>query len=217
MSCELTPGQQKILDSLDVLSEGPMAILESLGIPIPTTGQGVAEMLGVGAQYAEVIAKLKSIEDSIKAAIPQIDLPDEIKGLQSEIGDFAKKIINTALAAEDIKDQLDILKSKWGGVDLGDYSIEDIPRLIKSGVLDLQNLCKMVPNYTEEEDETGGVNLIIRGMPTTYPTTNPVAAALGLSFPEIVKPDITIDITRHQREAGERYVNTVIPGIYGHY
>lgn len=222
MSCELTEAQQKVLDSLDALSEGPMGLIELLPFPVPTTGAGIAEMAGVGAQYAEVVSALGSIEDTIKGAIPQIDLPVEIKGLQADISKFINEITpivatatDVVLSVEDTLTEVDRLKTKWSGVDLGDFSIEDIPRLAKTGAADLQTLCKQLPNYTEEVDESGSINFILRGLPITFSSTDPIAALLGTPFPEILKPKSTIEVTRHTREAGERAVNLVIPGLFG--
>ena len=72
------------------------------------------------------------------------------------------------------------LKTKYSGLDLGDVAIDDIPDLLRQGALDLDNLCKKIPNF-----EKDGAGFLLKGTPITTPKKSAIADLLGIQIPEV--------------------------------
>lgn len=209
MSCGVPQEVKDLVDQLSVFKKGPIGALDLLPIPIPTTGQGLIEQIKTTALYAEIIAEIDKIKAKIKLAIPEIDLPIEVKGLQSQIESIATSVLSAKLSGEQLLNELDTLKTKYSGIDLGNLDIENIPGLLETGILDLENLCKKIPNFEED-----GGEIVFRGIPITFPTTSPQSIIKSGKLPEITIGKITVDIVKRKNQAEANYLNIELPSLF---
>jgi len=95
-------------------------------------------------------------------------------------------------------------------LDLGDIAIEDIPDLLKTGALDLNNLCQKIPNFEED-----GAGFVLKGAPISTPTDSPIANILGINIPNIVDFPYRIDAVKKSANASGNFVNVNIPDLIG--
>jgi uncharacterized phage infection (PIP) family protein YhgE len=226
MSCGLNEQQQEVLDKLTSLSsaDGIFGILDAFPLPFPTTGQGIAEALGVGAQYATLTTEIQKVEQFITdiengmLPIPDNLIPPELKSLQSDVQGFIDKVkplassaTDVILSAEQIANEVNNLKTKWGDVDLGDGGIENLPNLIKSGAVDLETLCKKIPNLQKSLD---GLSNVLKGTPITAPEEPPEDVEEGEPVPEIPKPSVTQDFERRAKEIADEFADIEPPKLF---
>lgn len=226
MSCGLNEKQQEVLDKLTSLSsaDGILGILDAFPLPFPTTGQGIAEALGVGAKYVTLTTKIQEVEQFITdiengmLPIPDNLIPAELKSLQSDVQGFIDKVkplassaTDVILSAEQIANEVNNLKTKWGDVDLGDGGIENLPNLIKNGAVNLENLCKKIPNLQKSLD---GLSNVLKGTPITAPKEAPENVEEGEPVPEIPKPNVTQDFERRAREIADEFADIEPPKLF---
>lgn len=170
----------------------------------------IADVEGqVGQIQSLAQAELDKISDKLVGLIPEIDIPLEVDSLQGDIGGIIEKLLTGKIIAEDIAQEIATLEAKWGGVDLGNISFTDIPRLLKSGALDLQNLCQVIPNY-----ENAGAEVTLKGTPISFPEVNVADIIKGGSIPRINKPDFRVDVNRRVKNGTNKFLNITIPGLY---
>ena len=151
-------------------------------IPIrPEISQAAKDAAAIIAMAQDTAAIQSLVTSKLKQYLPEIEVPEEIKGLQSEVRSVVTKVTSAVATADEVSNDLKTLKTKYSGLDLGDVAIDDIPKLLKDGALDLNNLCQKIANW--EETETGA--LVLKGIPITTPTKSAVADILGIQIPEI--------------------------------
>lgn len=226
MSCGLNEQQQEVLDKLTSLSsaDGILGLLDAFPMPFPTTGQGIAEALGVGAQYATLITEIQKVEQFITdiengmLPIPDNLIPPELKSLQSDVQGLVDKIkplassaTDVVLSAEQIKNEVKNLKTKWGDIDAGAGGIENLPNLIKEGAVTLENLCKKVENLQKSAEDFSNV---IKGTPITAPKEAPENIEEGDPVPEIPKPSVTQDYERRAKEIADEFADIEPPKLF---
>jgi len=175
---------------------------------------GIDEFTGIfdmsansAAVQAEINSKVGSLVNKLKSVVPEIPVP--VVSLQSDITEFAEKILTAKLAGEDLIAELETIKSKWEGVDLGSISINDIPRLLRSGAMDLDNICQLIPNF-----ELDGSEITLRGTPITFPSINVESIIRGGPLPKLIKPDFTVQVNRRVKNATNKFLNISLPGLY---
>ena len=93
---------------------------------------------------------------------------------------------------------------------MGDVAIDDIPKLLKQGALDLDNLCKKIPNF-----EKDGAGFVLKGTPIITPKKSAIADLLGIQIPEVKDFVYTIDPVKQAKEAGENFINVELPDTIG--
>lgn len=226
MSCGLNDQQQEVLDKLTSLSsaDGILGLLDAFPMPFPTTGQGIAEAAGVGTQYLTLTTKIQEVEQFITDVkngmlpIPDNLIPPELKTLQSDVQDFVNKIkplassaTDVILSAEQIKNEVKNLKTKWGDIDAGAGGIENLPNLIKEGAVTLDNLCKKVENLQKSAD---GLSNVLKGTPITAPKEAPEEVEEGDPVPEIPKPSVTQDYERRAKEIADEFADIEPPKLF---
>lgn len=209
MSCGVPAEVKELVDQLGVFKKGPIGALDLLPFPVPTTGAGLIEQVKTTSEYAKIAAEVKKIQDKIKSVIPDIEFPVEIKGLQSEVEGIIGQILTGKAVAEDIANDVKNLKEKYSGIDIGDLDIEDIPSLLETGILDLENLCKKIPNFEED-----GAEIVFRGIPITFPTISPQSLIESKGLPDVKLGEIRVDIARRKKQAEENFVNISIPSLF---
>lgn len=184
-------------------------------IPIrPEVSQAVKDAAAIIAMAQDTAQIQALVTSKLKEYLPEIEIPEELKGkvegLQLDIENFASDVLTAKLAVDDIKNEVNNLKTKYSGLDLGDVAIDDIPDLLKQGALDLDNLCKKIPNF-----EKDGAGFVLKGTPITTPKKSAIADLLGIQIPEVKDFVYTIDPVKQAKEAGENFINVELPDTIG--
>jgi hypothetical protein len=180
-------------------------------IPItPAQGQAITDAAAIVAMASDAAAIQSLVTSKLKEYIPEIELPEEIKGLQADIQSFASDILTAKLAVDDITNQVSNLKTKYSGLDLGNIDIDDIPKLLKDGALDLNNLCQKIPNFEED-----GAGFVLKGTPILTPKSSPIADLLGIQIPIVEEFVYRIDAVKKAKDAATNFVDVQLPDTIG--
>jgi len=178
-------------------------------LPItPAQGQAIQDAIEIALIATDAAALQSLVTSKLKEFLPEIELPEEIKGLQADIEGFASDILAAKLAVDDIKNEVSNLKTKYDGLDLGDVAIDDIPNLLKQGALDLDNLCKKIPNFEED-----GAGFVLKGTPITTPKKSAIADLLGIQIPEV--KDVVYRIQEVKQAKEKSFINVDLPDSIG--
>tara|TARA_B110000881_G_scaffold190052_1_gene181054 strand:+ start:2679 stop:3314 length:636 start_codon:yes stop_codon:yes gene_type:complete len=173
-------------------------------------GQSLQDAIEIALIATDAAALQSIVISKLKEYVPEIELPEEIKGLQADIESFASDILTAKLAVDDLKNEVSNLKTKYSGLDLGNVAIDDIPNLLKSGALDLNNLCQKIPNFEED-----GAGFILKGTPITTPKKSAIADLLGIQIPEIKDFVYRIDAVKKSKDAATNFVDVQLPDTIG--
>ena len=180
-------------------------------IPItPAQGQAITDAAAIVAMASDAAAIQSLVTSKLKEYIPEIEIPEEIKGLQADIQSFASDILTAKLAVDDITNQVSNLKTKYSGLDLGNIDIDDIPKLLKDGALDLNNLCQKIPNFEED-----GAGFVLKGTPISTPKSSPIADLLGIQIPIVEEFVYRIDAVKKAKDAATNFVDVQIRDTIG--
>ena len=178
-------------------------------IPIrPEISQAVKDAAAIIAMAQDTAQIQDLVTSKLKEYVPEIEVPEEIKGLQSDIESFASDILAAKLAVDDITNEVNNLKTKYSGLDLGDIAIDDIPNLLKQGALDLNNLCQKIPNFEED-----GAGFVLKGTPITTPKKSAIADLLGIQIPEV--KDFVYRIDQVKQAKDKAFINVNLPDSIG--
>lgn len=146
------------------------------------------------------------MENMIPSIINKVLDPAD-KTLHQDVKDLIKFIMLGKLYLPSIEAQLKHMKAKWGDVDLGDIkNFDDLRSLISSGAVDLDTLCKLVPNISKE-----GVQVTVNATPTSFPDIDPAAIIKGGQLPHVHKPKISVSVSTRAREQAEEFLNLELP------
>jgi hypothetical protein len=199
MSCGPAEGAKALAAKVD-------AVNDKIDSVISDAQQGIASQ--VSSLKSTIQGEVNGMTDSLKKLIPEIPkVPDS---LQNDVTKIVKTLLTGKLVAADLANDLKNLEKKWGSLDLGDINLNNLPQLLRSGALDLESICKKIPNLQKE-----GVDVIIKGAPVTFPEIDAVSIIRGGNIPKVIDPIIKVDIARAKREAGEKYLNIVKPRFGG--
>lgn len=198
MSCGPAAGLKKLADKVDGLNNEIDSLVSSI------------QSGAIGGIKSVVDDATSQVKDAVRGMIPEIDLPKLPESLQNDVTKIAKTLITGKLAADQIQNELNNLKGKWGNIDFGDIDLNNLPNLLRTGALDIENICKLIPNFEKE-----GADIIVKGLPITFPEIDAVNIIRGGTIPEIPKPKVVIDVARAKREAGEKFINVVKPRFGG--
>tara|TARA_R110000764_G_scaffold215942_1_gene302753 strand:- start:209 stop:844 length:636 start_codon:yes stop_codon:yes gene_type:complete len=180
-------------------------------IPItPAQGQAITDAAAIVAMASDAAAIQSLVTSKLKEYIPEIEIPEEIKGLQTDIQSFASDILTAKLAVDDITNEVSNLKTKYSGLDLGNIDINDIPKLLKDGALDLNNLCQKIPNFEED-----GAGFVLKGTPISTPKSSPIADLLGIQIPIVEEFVYRIDAVKKAKDAATNFVDVQLPDTIG--
>lgn len=199
MSCGPAEGLKKLAEKIDVINE-------TIDATLTNAIDGVANLAVIASIKAAAEGFADGIKEKIKAHVPDFA---KARGLISDIQDISEKILTLALSGQNLKDELQLLQEKYTGLNLGNLDLQNLPDLLRSGALDIEQICKLFPNFEED-----GVDLVLRGAPVTFPEIDPVAIIRGHRLPELPSPQYGVDIQRRVREAGEEYTQVVNPSIF---
>lgn len=211
--CGATEKLVELTDSFLTKDELIDKVIDELPIT-PAQGQSIQDAIEIALIATDAAALQSLVTSKLKEYLPEIEIPEELKGkvegLQLDIENFASDVLTAKLAVDDIKNEVNNLKTKYSGLDLGDVAIDDIPDLLKQGALDLDNLCKKIPNF-----EKDGAGFVLKGTPITTPKKSAIADLLGIQIPEVKDFVYTIDPVKQAKEAGENFINVELPDTIG--
>lgn len=205
--CGATEKLVELTDSFLTKDELIDKVIDELPIT-PAQGQAIQDAIEIALIATDAAALQDLVTAKLKEHLPEIEIPEEIKGLQADIEGFASDILAAKLAVDDIKNEVSNLKTKYDGLDLGDVAIQDIPDLLKQGALDLDNLCKKIPNFEED-----GAGFILKGTPITTPKKSAIADLLGIQIPEI--KDFVYDVREVKQAKAESFISVELPDSNG--
>jgi hypothetical protein len=209
MSCGATEKLVELTQSIGSTNDIIDKLIDKIPIT-PAQNQSIADAAAIIAMASDAAAIQELVTSKLKEYLPEIEIPEEIKGLQSDIQSFASDILNAKLAADDIANEVKNLSTKYSGLNLGDIDIQKIPQLLKDGALDLNNLCQKIPNFEED-----GAGLVLKGTPIITPKRSPIADLLGIQIPEIKDFVYRIDAVKKKKEEAENFINVEIPNSIG--
>ena len=199
MSCGPAKALLEMADKVDALNES----IDAAIMDIP----GMSELAGL---KDKVTSEANSLMDKLNEAMPTIKFPDKDfldLPLQDQMKQIAGLIALGYLAKPQLEAKLDQMKTKYGGVDI---DIDNLADMLRSGAMDLDSLCKMVPNV-----QTQGVNLEVKGIPTSFPNIDPVAIIRGGSLPPMPKVgDVYIKPTIKAKEQADDFLNLELPTFF---
>ena len=162
-------------------------------IPItPAQGQAITDAAAIVAMASDAAAIQSLVTSKLKEYIPEID------------------ILTAKLAVDDITNEVSNLKTKYSGLDLGNIDINDIPKLLKDGALDLNNLCQKIPNFEED-----GAGFVLKGTPISTPRSSPIADLLGIQIPIAEEFVYRIDAVKKAKDAATNFVDVQNPDTIG--
>ena len=158
---------------------------------------------------AEAEAELNGLMGKLEAALPDIafpsaDLPFEDLPAIDQMKQVAGLLALGYLQKDAVEAKLDFMKDKYSDLDV---DIDNVADLLRSGAADLDDLCKLIPNV-----ETQGINIAVKGTPTSFPDINPVAMVRKGALPEL--PDlgkVWIDPTVKAKEQADDFLNLELP------
>lgn len=209
--CGATEKLVELTDSFLTKDELIDKVIDELPIT-PAQGQSIQDAIEIALIATDAAALQSLVTSKLKEYLPEIEIPEELKGkvegLQLDIENFASDVLTAKLAVDDIKNEVNNLKTKYSGLDLGDVAIDDIPDLLRQGALDLDNLCKKIPNF-----EKDGAGFVLKGTPITTPKKSAIADLLGIQIPEV--KDFVYDIQAVKQAKEESFVNIKIPDLSG--
>lgn len=207
MSCGATEKLVELTQSIGSTNDIIDKLIDKIPIT-PAQNQSIADAAAIIAMATDAAAIKELVTSKLKGYLPEIEIPEEVKGLQADIEGFASDILAAKLAVDDIKNEVYNLKTKYDGLDLGDIAIDDIPDLLRQGALDLDNLCKKIPNFEED-----GAGFVLKGTPITTPKKSAIADLLGIQIPEI--KDFVYDIREVKQSKGKSFINIELPDSIG--
>jgi hypothetical protein len=147
-----------------------------------------------------------SMENMIPSILNKV-LSDADKTLHQDTKDLLKFIMLGALAKPQIEAQLNRMKNKWGNIDLGDIkNFDDLRGLLESGAIDIDSLCKKIPNI-----EKDGVEVTVKATPTSFPDIDPAAILKGEKMRPYRKPQVEVQVRGRKNKQFEEFLNLELP------
>tara|TARA_Y100000361_G_scaffold44407_1_gene38431 strand:+ start:7226 stop:7825 length:600 start_codon:yes stop_codon:yes gene_type:complete len=158
----------------------------------------------LGALQQEAQDKINGIMAKVEGMIPSIGFPKPSTNSISDLENIAKLIMLGKLAEPQVEAAIKQFKSAWGG----DIDIDNLADRLRKGSLAIDQICKAIPNL-----ETDGVQVTVKGTPTSFPEVDAVALLKGGDLPEYKKPKLQYDITKRTKEATDSFLKVKMPRI----
>ena len=201
MSCGISEKAKELTDKLDEIDQK----IEDTLNEIP----GIAE----AQKFAdELEGELNSLKDKVMGNIPILgggSLPPELQSLQADVEKAIGFVMQGVNGVQEVKQQMDYIKGKWGDVDLGDISsIDDLSDMITSGAADLDNLCSAVTNAVPDPNDPAKIS--IEATPITIPDIDVLGVLLGDPLPKINKPKLQLIIEGPSTSATNGFNDVVV-------
>ena len=196
MSCGISKSMEAVAEQVDALN----AKLDAAVMSAP----GMGELAGL---KDKVEGAAQGIMDKLDAAIPSIKFPtkpfDQLP-LQDQMKEIAGLLALGYLKKDAVESKIKQLEAKWGGVDV---DINNLAGLLRSGAMDLDSICKLVPNV-----DTEGVNAVVKGIPTSFPDIDPVSILRGGPTPQLPKiGDVYIETSVQAKKQTDDFLDIELP------
>ena len=196
MSCGISESMKGVADQVDALN----AKLDAAVMSAP----GMGELAGL---KDKVEGAAQGIMDKLDAAIPSIKFPntpfDQLP-LQDQMKEIAGLLALGYLKKDAVESKLKQLETKWSSVDV---DINNLADLLRSGAMDLDSICKLVPNV-----DTEGVNAVVKGVPTSFPDIDPVSILRGGPTPQLPKiGDVYIETSVQAKKQTDDFLDIELP------
>lgn len=146
------------------------------------------------------------LTDAIPEALTKIgDIAD--RTLHEDVSDIAKLLL-LGIAGKDLYErEITRLTNKWGNISFGQFQdLEDVADALRSGALDLDRICKLIPN-TEKQ----GVDVVVKGTPISFPDIDPVALVKYGKLPTLRTEKIRVDTILRSKKQSEEFLNLQLP------
>lgn len=196
MSCGISESMKGVADQVDALN----AKLDAAVMSAP----GMGELAGL---KDKVEGAAQGIMDKLDAAIPSIKFPDtpfDQLPLQDQMKEIAGLLALGYLKKDAVESKLKQLETKWSSVDV---DINNLADLLRSGAMDLDSICKLVPNV-----DTEGVNAVVKGVPTSFPDIDPVSILRGGPTPQLPKiGDVYIETSVQAKKQTDDFLDIELP------
>ena len=169
---------------------------------------GMAELDNLAATAQEAA---QGVMDKLNDAIPSIKIPDVPfgqLGLQDQMKELAALTALGYLQAPKIAAKLAEMKAKYSGTDV---DIDNLAQLLRSGALDIDEICKLVPNVN-----TDGINVEVKGIPTTFPDIDPVGVIRKGKLPDspvFDKDFVDLDVNVVSRKQADDFLDIELPSF----
>jgi hypothetical protein len=165
---------------------------------------GMGELAGL---KDKVEGAAQGIMDKLDAAIPSIKFPvtpfDQLP-LQDQMKEIAGLLALGYLKKGAVESKIKQLEAKWSNVDV---DINNLADLLRSGAMDLDSICKLVPNV-----DTEGVNAVVKGIPTSFPDIDPVSILRGGPTPQLPKiGDVYIETSVQAKKQTDDFLDIELP------
>jgi len=196
MSCGISESMKGVADQVDALN----AKLDAAVMSAP----GMGELAGL---KDKVEGAAQGIMDKLDAAIPSIKFPvtpfDQLP-LQDQMKEIAGLLALGYLKKDAVESKIKQLEAKWSNVDV---DINNLADLLRSGAMDLDSICKLVPNV-----DTEGVNAVVKGIPTSFPDIDPVSILRGGPTPQLPKiGDVYIETSVQAKKQTDDFLDIELP------
>ena len=171
MSCGPAKALLELADQVDALNES----IDAAIMDIP----GMGELAGL---KDKVEGTAQGLMDKLNEAMPTIKIPTGDFGdlpLQDQFKQIAGLMALGYLQKDNIENQLNVMKRKYKDFDI---DIDTLATDLRKGAIDLDNLCKMIPNV-----QTDGINLEVKGIPTSFPDIDPATVIRQGKLPPMPK------------------------------
>ena len=196
MSCGISESMKGVADQVDALN----AKLDAAVMSAP----GMGELAGL---KDKVEGAAQGIMDKLDAAIPSIKFPDtpfDQLPLQDQMKEIAGLLALGYLKKDAVESKIKQLEAKWSNVDV---DINNLAGLLRSGAMDLDSICKLVPNV-----DTEGVNAVVKGIPTSFPDIDPVSILRGGPTPQLPKiGDVYIETSVQAKKQTDDFLDIELP------
>ena len=167
------------------------------------------------------LGKLNDLKNQAGDAVNGVmgKLTDAIPEALTKIGDIADRTLHEdvssiagllllGIAGKDLYErEITRLKNKWGNISFGQFQdLEDVADALRSGALDLDRICKLIPN-TEKQ----GVDVVVKGTPISFPDIDPVALVKYGKLPTVRTEKIRVDTILRSKKQSEEFLNLQLP------
>tara|TARA_X000000368_G_scaffold412493_2_gene398968 strand:+ start:2627 stop:3229 length:603 start_codon:yes stop_codon:yes gene_type:complete len=198
MSCGPAKALLELADQVDALNNQ----IDAAIMDIP----GMGDLAGL---KDKVEGTAQGLMDKLNEAMPTIKIPTgDFKDLplQDQFKQIAGLMALGYLQKDNIENQLDVMKNKYKDFDI---DIETLATDLRKGAIDLDNLCKMIPNV-----QTDGINLEVKGVPTSFPDIDPVTVIRQGKLPPLPKANkVFIDPQITKKAQTDEFLNIELPSF----
>ena len=200
MSCGPSQAIRDVADAIDQGKDAVLSAIDSspLGALISIKEKAEDEVNGLLGELEKAIPEMA--EDVLNKAFDDLPLHDQVK-------DLAATLALGYLAAPQIIQKTEQIQRKFGAILEGDFDLDKITSLLRSGANDIDDICKLLPNA-----DTQGIGVVVKGIPTSFPSLDPVMMIKKGGLPDL--PDVGtvfLEAKRESRDQADDFLTLELP------